>query len=213
MESRAVDDYLKTMYEVEQEHGRTATTVLAERLGVTPASATGMVKRLAEMDLVKHEPYHGVALTEAGGEAGAGVVRHHRLIELFLTETLGVPWDRVHEEAHRIEHVLSEDLEERMDVLLGRPTKDPHGSPIPTRDGKVERPMSTRLAELKAGQTAVVTEVRDEDAALLRYLGSLGLYPEAEVEMLAVAPFDGPLTVRVGGRSKRWDRPRRARFL
>jgi DtxR family Mn-dependent transcriptional regulator len=198
MRSRAIEDYLKTIYEIQCIEGKVSTTALAQRLGVTPASATGMIKRLAEMKLVTHEPYQGVRLTRAGQKIALEVLRHHRLIEKFLAEALGVPWDRVHEEAHKIEHVLSEDLEERMDALLGHPTTDPHGAPIPRRDGTIDDAIRRRLAELVAGQSATVAQVSDHDSALLRYLGEMGLYPQAQLKVLAVAPVDGLMTVRVG---------------
>ncbi len=198
MHSQAIEDYLKTIYELQCTEGQVGTTVLAERLSVTPASVTGMVKKLAEMKLVVYEPYQGVKLTKSGQKIALEVVRHHRLIEQFLAEALGVPWDRVHEEAHKIEHVLSEDLEDRMDALLGHPTTDPHGSPIPRPDGTIDESAHIRLTELKAGQSAVVAEVSDYDSALLRYLGELGLYPKAEVAVRAIAPFDGLMTVQIG---------------
>jgi len=198
MHTQAVEDYLKTIYEIEREHGRVATTVLAEQLGVAPASATGMIKKLADMELVAYEPYQGVVLTQTGRKIALEVLRHHRLIELFLTETLDVPWDQVHAEAHKIEHVLSEDLVDRIDAVLGHPTTDPHGAPIPTREGRVDQPPCRRLADLESGQSAVVSEVYDNDPALLRYLGELGLYPRVSLRVVRVAPFNGPVTVRVG---------------
>ena len=198
MHSQAVEDYLKTIYEIEREQDKVATTVLAEQLGVAPASATGMIKKLAEMDLVAYEPYQGVVLTQAGRKIALEIIRHHRLIELFLAETLDVPWDQVHAEAHKIEHVLSEDLVERIDTVLGHPTTDPHGAPIPTREGAIDQPLCQRLADLEPRQSGVITEVFDNDAALLRYLGELGLYPKVTVRVVTVAPFDGSLTVRVG---------------
>jgi DtxR family Mn-dependent transcriptional regulator len=198
MHSQAVEDYLKTIYEIQREQGKVATTVLAERLGVAPASVTGMIKKLAAMKLAVHEPYQGVVLSQAGEKIAVEVLRHHRLIELFLAETLGIPWDQVHEEAHRIEHVISDYLADRIDTALGHPSTDPHGAPIPTRDGVIKRPPSLRLLDLEPGQSGVITEVYDNDSALLRYLGELGLYPKVEVTLVAVAPFDGPLTVRVG---------------
>jgi DtxR family Mn-dependent transcriptional regulator len=198
MHTQAVEDYLKTIYEIECRQGRVATTVLADCLSVTPASATGMVKRLANMRLVAYQPYQGVVLTEAGRKIALEVIRHHRLVELFLAEALGVPWDQVHAEAHKIEHVLSDDIAERIDAALGHPTTDPHGAPIPTRDGIIDQPDVMRLADLQPGQRAVVAEVYDHDAALLRYLGELGLYPQTELSVTKVAPFEGPLTVRVG---------------
>jgi DtxR family Mn-dependent transcriptional regulator len=200
MISQAVEDYLKTIYELQCAEGQVGTSLLAERLGVTPASVTGMIKKLAEMKLVAYEPYQGVKLTKAGQKIALEMIRHHRLVERFLAEALGVPWDRVHEEAHRIEHVLSEDLEERMDAMLGHPTTDPHGSPIPRPDGTIDESANTRLAELQAGQSAVVAEVNDHDAALLRYLGELGLYPRSAVAVMAVAPFDGLMSVQIGSK-------------
>jgi len=198
MHSQAVEDYLKTIYEIEREQGKVATTVLAEQLSVAPASATGMIKKLADMDLVAYQPYQGLVLTQTGREIALEVIRHHRLIELFLAETLDVPWDQVHAEAHKIEHVLSEDLVDRIDAVLGHPTSDPHGAPIPTREGRIDQPPCRRLADLESGQSAVVIEVYDNDPALLRYLGELGLYPRVSLRVVGVAPFDGPVTVRVG---------------
>jgi DtxR family Mn-dependent transcriptional regulator len=198
MQTQAVEDYLKTIYEIQREQGKVATTVLAERLGIAPASVTGMIKKLAGMRLVAHEPYQGVVLTEAGEQIALEVIRHHRLIERYLAEALGVPWDKVHEEAEKWEHVLSEDMEDRIDALLGHPTTDPHGAPIPDRNGTIAQPAQMRMADLRPGQSAIIAEVSDHDAALLRYLGSLGLYPGTEVHMVAVAPFDGPLTIRLG---------------
>jgi DtxR family Mn-dependent transcriptional regulator len=200
MHTQAVEDYLKAIYEIQYEQRRVATTVLAERLAVTPASVTGMIKKLADMHLVVHEPYQGVKLTKAGQKIALEVLRHHRLVERFLAEALGVPWDRVHEEAHKIEHVLSEDLEDRMDAMLGHPMTDPHGSPIPRRDGTIDESASTRLAELQAGQSAVVAEVSDHDSALLHYLGELGLYPKSAVAVKAIAPLDGLMTVQIGNK-------------
>ncbi|MEN9938213.1 MAG: hypothetical protein RLZZ387_4792 [Chloroflexota bacterium] len=199
MQNKAVEDYLKTIFDIQREHGKVATTVLAERLGLTPASVTGMVKKLAAMHLLEHEPYQGVVLTAAGEKIALEVIRHHRLIERYLAEALDVPWDKVHEEADKWEHVLSEEMEERIDKLLGYPTTDPHGAPIPSRDGTMAPPVRDRLVDLQPGQAAVIAEVSDHDSAMLRYLGELGLYPGARVEVLAVAPFGGPLTVRLGG--------------
>ena len=200
MHSQAIEDYLRAIYELQCAEGQVGTNLLAERLGVTPASVTGMLKKLAEMKLVIHEPYQGVRLTKAGQKIALEVLRHHRLVERFLAEALGVPWDRVHEEAHKIEHVISEDLEKRMDAMLGYPTTDPHGSPIPRPDGTIDESANTRLAELETGQSAVVAEVSDHDSTLLRYLGDLGLYPDTAVSVMAVAPLDGLMTVRVGNK-------------
>jgi DtxR family Mn-dependent transcriptional regulator len=198
MPTQAVQDYLKTIYELQREHGKVATTVLAQRLGFAPASVTGMIKKLAGMHLVTHQPYQGVVLTGAGEQIALEVIRHHRLIERYLTEALGVPWDEVHEEAEKWEHVLSEELEERIDAMLGHPTTDPHGTPIPARNGTVAPSARVHLADLQPGQSAVIAEVSDHDSALLRYLGSLGLYPGTEIDVVAAAPVNGPLTIRLG---------------
>lgn len=212
MQTQAAEDYLKTIYDLARTEERVTTSALAERLGVAPASATGMIKKLAAMRLLTHEPYRGVRLTEAGRRIALEVIRHHRLIERYLHEALGVPWDRVHDEAEKMEHVLSEDLEARMDEALGFPTTDPHGAPIPTPDLRIAEQDHPPLATLEAGQAAVVAEVSDHDPELLRYVGSLGLYPETPFEVLAVAPFEGPLTVRVGGEERTVGREA-ARFI
>ena len=200
--TRAVEDYLKAIYDLGRTGDAVTTSALAERLGVTAASVTGMVKKLAGMSLVTHEPYRGVVLTTAGERIALEVIRHHRLVERYLHDALGVPWDRVHAEAERIEHVLSEDLEARMDAALGHPTTDPHGAPIPTLDLVLTEPDVTPLADLEPGHRGVVAEVSDHDPALLRYAGHLGLYPQTPLEVLAVAPFDGPITVRVEGEDR-----------
>lgn len=196
MQTRAAEDYLKTIYELEHEGGPVATTALAEHLGVTPASATGMVKKLAGMNLVVHTPYQGVVLTEAGRKIALEVVRHHRLVESYLAEALGVPWDQVHAEADKWEHVLSEDLEARIDAMLGFPTTDPHGAPIPSREGQMPEAEAIRLADVEPGRTVVIAEVSDHNPEMLRYLGEMGLYPEARVHVVSSAPFSGPVTIR-----------------
>jgi DtxR family Mn-dependent transcriptional regulator len=199
--SEAAEDYLKAVWTIAERGGpddRVTTTALAAELNVSAASTTAMLKKLAKLKLVDHEPYRGVSLTPAGERIALEVVRHHRLIERYLVEALGVPWDAVHDEAERWEHVLSEELEQRMDEALGFPTTDPHGSPIPASDGGVEEVASLRMAELEVGQQAVVAEVRDDDGELLRYLGGFGLYPGTALEILEAAPFDGPLRFRIG---------------
>ena len=164
---------------------------------VAPASVTGMIKKLAKMKLVVYEPYQGVVLTMSGQKIALEVIRHHRLVELYLAEALGVPWDQVHDEAEKWEHILSEELEERMDIILGRPTTDPHGSPIPTQRGDIADPFDTSLSDLKPGQTATVAEVSDHDAALLRYLASKGLYPQTKIEVITITPLGDSVTIRV----------------
>jgi DtxR family Mn-dependent transcriptional regulator len=184
MQTQAVEDYLKTIYEIQQQQGKVATTVLAEHLKVAPASVTGMIKKLADMHLVSYERYQGVTLTETGQKIALEVIRHHRLVELYLAEALGVPWDQVHDEAEKWEHILSEDLEDRMDEMLGYPTRDPHGAPIPTRDGFVDAAPYKRLTDLTPGQTAVIAEVSDHNADLLRELGDQSLYPATPILVL-----------------------------
>jgi len=197
--TQAVEDYLKTLYELTSTHGRATTTQIAEALKVKPASATGMVQKLAGSDppLVQYEKYHGVTLTPEGEKAALEIIRHHRLLERFLHETLGFPWDEVHDEACKLEHYISEDFEDRMAEILGDPSHDPHGDPIPTRDLKMPRFTTTRLAELKAGQKAVVKRVQDSDSALLRHLGNLGVIPGTLIEVAAYSPFDQNLTLKL----------------
>lgn len=197
MNNEAIEDYLKSIYEIQQEQGRVATTVLAKHLNIQPASVTGMVKKLSEMNLVTYEPYQGVQLTHSGKKIALEVIRHHRLVELFLAEALGVPWDKVHQEAEKWEHVLSEELEDRIDALLGYPTHDPHGAPIPGRNGEEGERPTLLLADLQPPQAAVIVEVNDQDPELLRYLGNMGLYPNAEIMLLEVAPFEGPLKIEI----------------
>lgn len=199
MLTQAVEDYLKAIYEFQAEGGKVSTTGLSEQLDVAPASVTGMVKKLAKMKLVVHEPYQGVELTSAGEKIALEVIRHHRLVESYLAEALGVSWDKVHEEADRWEHVLSEEMEDLMDDKLGHPTTDPHGAPIPARDGSMPRSKLRRLSELAPGEAGVISEVNDHDAELLRYLGELGLFPRVKVRVISSAPFDGPVTVRING--------------
>lgn len=201
MASEAVQDYLKQIYLLQHsDDGRVTTKALAAALGVSAASATAMCKKLASMQLVEHQPYHGVQLTEAGERVALEVLRHHRLLELYLTRELGLPWDAVHSEAERLEHHLSEELEATIDRALGFPQTDPHGDPIPTADLVMAPPdHRERLGDLEPGQAAVVRQVPDGDPQLLRYLGELGLVPDARIELQDKAPFGGPVTVSIGG--------------
>ncbi len=197
MLTESTEDYLKAIYSLEREQGKVLTTQLAQRLKVTPSSTTGMLRKLAEMKLVSYKKYQGVALTNSGRKIALEVIRHHRLLELYLNEVMGVPWDKVHLEAEKLEHAISEELEDRIDEMLGHPTKDPHGSPIPSKSGKVEKSSSSNLADLIAGQKAMISEVDDEDSELLRYAGDLGLFPGESVTVIAVAPYKGPLTLKL----------------
>jgi DtxR family transcriptional regulator, Mn-dependent transcriptional regulator len=199
LRSPAVEDYAKAIYALElRASGPVTTNALAARLEVTAASASGMVKRLNELGLVSHEPYRGVWLTEAGRRVALEVIRHHRLLELYLVESLGVPWDRVHEEAEVLEHVLSEELEELIAAKLGDPTVDPHGDPIPTRDLIIEEVASESLESLTAGARGVFARVSDSDPEMLRYLAARGISPGAELEVVERQPFGGPSFVRFG---------------
>jgi DtxR family Mn-dependent transcriptional regulator len=196
--SHAVEDTLKAIFLLCQEDQGAGTSALAERLGISPGAVTKMVKKLASLRLVDHSPYRGVTLTPSGEKVALEVIRHHRLLELYLHEALGYGWDEVHSEAERLEHVLSEAMEEKIDAFLGRPVLDPHGDPIPSREGVVARPADTRLTDLPDGRAAVVARVQNNDPELLRYLGRLGLYPGAAVSIVSREPFAGPLFVRVG---------------
>jgi DtxR family transcriptional regulator, Mn-dependent transcriptional regulator len=194
-----VEDYTKAIYGLEDRDGQpVTTTALAERLGVTPASASGMVKRLCELGLVSHRRYHGVLLTDAGRRVALEVIRHHRLLELYLVESLGVPWDRVHQEAEVLEHVLSEELEELIAAKLGDPTRDPHGDPIPTRELTIEEIATQSLESLEPGAEGVFARVSDSDPDMLRYLSERGIAPGDALEVVERQPFGGPLFVRIG---------------
>jgi DtxR family Mn-dependent transcriptional regulator len=195
---QAVEDYVKSIYKLQQEHGRVPTSAVAQRMNVSDASATNMIKRLAELGLARHHPYRGVELSEAGMKVALEVIRHHRLIELYLKEALGYTWDQVDAEAEHLEHHISEEFEDRIDAALGFPTVDPHGDPIPAKDGTVDHARFPRLTDLAPGVPAIVRRVSDRDAEVLRYLAQLGLYPGVRVVVRERAPFDGPLFVRVG---------------
>ena len=194
--SSAVQDYLKAIYALEAAGERAVTSALAARLHVSAPSATQMTKRLAELGLVERKPYRGVVLTETGRRGALEVLRHHRLLELYLVDTLGLALDEVHAEADRLEHVLSEELEARIDELLGFPTHDPHGDPIPDRELRLVHPAGRTIVDLEPGERTTVTRVPDGDAELLRYLGELALVPGGPVELASLAPFDGPATIR-----------------
>jgi DtxR family Mn-dependent transcriptional regulator len=197
--SDAVEDYAKAIYALARRSGATVSTnELAARLDVTPGSVSAMVKKLAERGLVEHVPYRGVQLTEDGERVALEVLRHHRLLELYLFEHLDVPWDRVHEEAEALEHVISEDLEARIAAKLGNPTHDPHGDPIPDEELRIDEGATRALADLQPGDRGRFVRVSDSDPAMLRYLDARGVRLGDEFEVLARQPFDGPLTVRFG---------------
>ena len=197
--SVAIQDYLKEIYKLQSEGKRPTTTAIAKRLDVAPSSVTSMLKKLSALGLVEHSPYRGVELSEPGTKIALEVVRHHRLLELYLAETLGLGIDAVHAEADRLEHVISEELEARIDEQLGYPTHDPHGDPIPDAGLRVERRRLRSLDALAPGEEATIERVPDGDADLLRYLAGLRLVPGGRVTMRRSEPFDGPLTVFVEG--------------
>jgi len=196
--SQQMEDYLKTIYLLQQREGEASTNAIAEALAVKPASVTGMLKKLAEMKLARHTPYQGVALTRAGARIALEIVRHHRLIELFLIEALGYAWDEVHAEADRLEHVISEDFEDRVAARLGHPQIDPHGDPIPAKDGSVANVDQCSLIQLEHGQSAHITRLDDSHPEMLRYAADLGLRPNTRITLVESEPFGGSLRVRVG---------------
>ncbi len=199
--THAIEDYLKAIYKLSAAGGRATTTELAKLLNVTPASVTGMVQRLASDDppWVDYQKHRGVSLTPQGERAALEIIRHHRLIEMFLHEILGYPWEEVHDEAERLEHAISEKFEERMAKVLGDPTHDPHGDPIPTRDLIIPPACDTRLSDLRPDQQAIVMRVHDSDSDFLRHLAGLGLKPETKVSILEYFPFDDNLKIHVNG--------------
>ena len=196
--SASVQDYIKELYKL-QGAGRASTTAVAERMGVAPASATAMLKKLAVLGLAEHEPYRGARLTPRGELVALEMIRHHRLLEQYLSKRLGLPIDAVHAEADRLEHALSEELEALIDEALDFPTHDPHGDPIPSAALELDHGQLRRLDELKAGERATVRRVPDSDPELLRYLDVLGLVPGESVEVTASGPFGGPVTVEARG--------------
>jgi DtxR family transcriptional regulator, Mn-dependent transcriptional regulator len=192
--TRAMEDYLKALFELGEVDVK--PRALAAAVGVSPASVTGMLQKLAELRLVRYRKYRGASLTEAGRALALETLRHHRLLETYLAQALGYGWHEVHDEAERLEHVISEDLEERMDVLLGRPTHDPHGDPIPRRDGSLPVTAGEPLSSLEEGDRAVITRIIDQDSEVLRYLAEHGLMPGARVVVVEQAPAGGLVTVR-----------------
>lgn len=194
--TQPVEDYLKAIYELERAGNAAATTDLAAHLGVAPASVTGMVRRLADQGLLTHERYHGVRLTARGRRSALRTLRRHRVIEAYLVHQLGYGWDEVHEEAERLEHAASDALIDRMARAIGEPTVDPHGAPIPSREGSVEEADYIPLASLSDGVSARIMRVADEDPALLRHLSELTLTPGSVVRVLERAPFGGPIKLQ-----------------
>lgn len=201
MISDHMQDYLKAICQLGAGGAEVSTSAIAERLAVSPASVTNMMKKLADLRLVRHLPYQGVELTPAGRKVALEVIRHHRLLELYLAESLGYSWDQVHAEAEKLEHHISEEFEDRIAASLGNPTRDPHGDPIPTRAGELDEHRHRSLAELPpAGKAGTVRRVSDQSPERLRYLAELGLRPEAHFTVLERAPFNGPIRLRLGAK-------------
>jgi DtxR family transcriptional regulator, Mn-dependent transcriptional regulator len=198
--SAAIEDYAKAIFALEQRAGApVSTSALAERLGVSPGSVTAMLGRMAELGLVEHERYHGARLTPAGRKVALEVIRHHRLLEAYLAEALGMPWDQVHDEAEVLEHHISEDLEERIAAYLGEPSRDPHGDPIPTRDLDVAEEPAVALSSLDVGDSGTLTRVSDGDPAMLRHLDARGIRPGASVRVIECEPFGGTVWIDADG--------------
>jgi DtxR family Mn-dependent transcriptional regulator len=197
--SDAVQDYAKAIWSLAQRGSEPVSiSALAGRLGVSPASASAMVKRLESRGLVRHEPYRGVELTEPGERVALEVIRHHRLLELYLAQALGMSWDRVHAEAEVLEHAISDELSELIADALGNPTHDPHGDPIPTADGTIEERPTRAIADLEPGETGMFVRVSDSDPEMLRYLSDRGILPGDAFVIVDKEPFEGPLSVRFG---------------
>jgi DtxR family Mn-dependent transcriptional regulator len=202
--TQSIEDYLKAIYEITSIEGRASTTELAEYLKVTPASVTGMIKKLSKTDppLVEYQKHQGVTLTNDGLKVALETIRHHRLLELFLYQILDYPWEEVDKEAHQLEHVISEKFEEQIAKALGHPKYDPHGDPIPSKDLSLPHSSSTPLNDLRAGQKAVITRVRDTDSDLLRYLNQRGIVPGSEISVKDYSEFDGNVHLQVKGKQE-----------
>lgn len=197
MISRAMEDYLKTIYQLDTCGGKVATSQLAQQMSCSAASVTNMLQKLSELKLVRYTPYQGVTLTEAGRKVALEVIRHHRLLETYLQEVLGYSWDKVHDEAEELEHVISEEFEDRIDKALGHPTRDPHGHPIPSKEGLVPTESFESLWDVADGRKVRVGLVSDRDPEVLRYLASIGIYPRVKISVVKKAPFNGPLRVQI----------------
>jgi DtxR family transcriptional regulator, Mn-dependent transcriptional regulator len=196
--SQSVEDYLKTIYKLEGESEKgVSTSRLAGKLGVANASVTNMLKRLSEMGLVQYESYYGTRLTDSGKKIALEIIRHHRLLELYLKEMMGYSWDEVHEEAEKLEHHISEQFEDKIAELLDNPTVDPHGDPIPTKDGKMPKVRSKKLTRVESQKPQIIKRVKNQTPELLRYLEEQGLIPGVKVEVIKKEPFNGPLHLKV----------------
>jgi DtxR family Mn-dependent transcriptional regulator len=193
-----ISDCLKVIFAMQERGQKISTSAVSEQLGVSDATVTTLFKDFAEAGWVEHTLYHGVRLTALGERKAMEVIRHHRLLELYLARELGYSWDKVHDEADKLEHVISEEFEDKLDALLGHPTVDPHGDPIPSKDGVIAARKGCALTQLQDGQSALILRVNDQDPEKLCYLGLLGLYPETHIQMVGRAPFGGPVRILVG---------------
>ena len=202
--TQTIEDYLKVIHEITRQNERASTNQIAEALRVTPASVTGMIKKLSETNppLVDYQKHRGVVLTSSGKLVALEILRHHRLLEMFLQKNLGFRWDEVHDEADRLEHFISEQFEERIAVALGNPSHDPHGDPIPTRDLRMPETSTLPMSELRPGQIATIQRVINTEPDLLRHLDSLGLIPQAQLAILEYSPFDKNISLQVSGQKK-----------
>ncbi|SMO92704.1 metal-dependent transcriptional regulator [Gracilimonas mengyeensis] len=195
--SQSVEDYLKAIYVLQSEGKSATTTRIAKALSVSSASVTNMLKRLAKMNLLEYKSYQGATLTNAGKKIALEILRHHRLLELYLKEVMGYSWDEVHEEAENLEHHISEQFEERIAELLNHPTHDPHGDPIPTKDGVMPKMASLSISEADEDTPYIIGRVKDQDPELLRYLEKIGVLPGVKIKILEKTPFNGPVKVKL----------------
>jgi DtxR family transcriptional regulator, Mn-dependent transcriptional regulator len=193
-----ISDCLKVIFAMQERGQKISTSAVSEQLGVSDATVTMLFKDFAEAGWVEHTPYRGVRLTALGERKAMEVIRHHRLLELYLARELGYSWDKVHDEADKLEHVISEEFEDKLDALLGYPTVDPHGDPIPSKDGVISLRKGCTLTQLQDGQSALILRVSDQNSEKLCYLGQLGLYPETHIQLVGRAPFGGPVRILVG---------------
>ncbi|MEQ8523727.1 metal-dependent transcriptional regulator [Gracilimonas sp.] len=198
--SQSVEDYLKAIYVLQSEGEATTTTNIANALDVSSASVTNMLKRLAKMNLLEYESYKGAKLTSAGNKIALEILRHHRLLELYLKEVMGYSWDEVHDEAEKLEHHISEQFEDRIAELLNHPTHDPHGDPIPSKDGVMPTMAQLSISDAKENTAYIIGRVKDQDPELLRYLEKIGVLPGSKIEVMEKAPFSGPVKIRLEGK-------------
>lgn len=202
--SVSVEDYIKTIYHLEQRQagGRVKSKDIAVTLGIAQPSVTGMLKNLSSSDLIEYQPYQGVTMTDEGREMALRIIRKHRLIEVFLIETLGLSWDEVHEEAEQLEHAMSDRVTDRLEQFLGFPSFDPHGDPIPDREGRLPKREAVPLASVAACTRAIIARILDQSPEILRYLANQGLTPGVAIKVRDIEPFEGPLEVLIDGEAR-----------